>query len=366
MRRVIFLQSVMQTKIHIVQQSGPLSQNQQPSLKAGSTVNGRVIASLGSNQYSVSLAGKTITVSSSVELKAGQVFTAKLLLQDNTTVLKLLPDSTPSRGTDAQALLKSLGLPVNLQAFNLIQFAISQGLKIDSPKFNKILNRTKDKDGAMNSDKAETALLLEEKGIEYNDAVIESVLTGGEGSAQGSARGSEDNTSQNQSSKDEDDSKEAADINSIETYAGEIVKASENNRAGPLTLFNSIAAKQNNGGHWIVLPFEWDFKNACGVIRVLTDLNRNSLKKMKIDCRICEKNFKFVLYFTAKELKSVKCGFNTISNGTNTSVVIGQELIMHLAQQLGLKTDCVQVVDYDEISAYDAEDSAIPVFEGEA
>lgn len=348
----------MQSKVHIVQQSGSISQNQAPSLKAGSTVNGRVIANLGSNQYSVSLAGKTITVSSSVELKAGQVFTAKLLLENNTTVLKLLPNTQGSQGPDAQALLKSLGLPQNVQAFNLIQFAISQGLKIDSPKFNKILNRTKEKDGAMNSDKAETALLLEEKGIEYNDAVIESVLSGGQGSDR--------NPSQNQSFQNEDNPKEDVDANSIEIYAREIVNASENGRAGPLTLFNSLVTKHNNGAHWIVLPFEWDFKKACGVIRVLWDLNRNSLKKIKIECRICEKYFKFVLYFSAKELKSVKCGFNTISNGTNTSVVIGQEQIMHLAQQLGLKTDCVQVVGYDEMSAYDAEDSAIPVFEGEA
>lgn len=358
MRRVIFLQSVMQTKIHIVQQSDTVSQNHPQPLKSGSTVNGRVIANLGANQYSVSLAGKTITVSSSVELKAGQVFTAKLLLQNNTTILKLLPGSSSSQGPDAQSLLKSLGLPVNAQAFNLIQFALSQGLKIDSPRFNKILSRTREKDGQMNSDRAETALLLEEKGMEFNDAVIESVLSGGQGS--------DHNHRQNQPSQNADDSKEEAVKQSVESYAKELAEASENNRPGPLTLFNSIASKQNNGEHWIVLPFEWDFKNARGVIRVLRDLNRNSLKKLIIDCGIYEKNFKFVLYFTTKELKSVKCGFNTISNGTNTSVVIGQEQIMHLAQQLGLNSDCVQVVDYDEMSAYDAEDSAIPVFEGEA
>ena len=162
------------TNVHIVNNAQNVNSHSQPQLHDGSIVKGRVLSHNGGNSFTVSIAGHKIDVQSSVNLKAGKEFTAKLLVKDNTLNIKLLSQMSSkdsfqkikgevfNKDNPLQAkLLLNLGLPVNEAGFRLIQFAMNMGLKLDGTKLRQAYNRSKNIEGKADEQKAQVLLLFE-------------------------------------------------------------------------------------------------------------------------------------------------------------------------------------------------------------
>ena len=145
-------------------------------------------------------------------------------------------------------------------------------------------------------EKEQLSILLQEKGGLGDEGSVLSVLS-----------------SYSKNNMDADDESESSfpvfpEIigDDIKSYIEEVDLASKNNKYGVLTTFNMIKPLKKDEDFWIILPFEWEFKKYNGVIRVLLEPIKKSIKKIIINCGNNKKKYIFVLYFKSGEVESIE------------------------------------------------------------
>ena len=354
------------TPVRIVQETAQSSPQARPALQAGSVVQARVVRNLGGGSYVISLAGRMVSVRSEQVLAQGAVFSAKIAVRGNQVVLSIVGqegakplvtafDSAALRdGMDANlaALLASLGLPPETEAFRLLQFAQAMGMRIDPRQMRKALQAA-GRDGG-GEDASQTALVLDEKGIEPNADALAAVTGGmaGGGRNGGNQPGGNggDETGRGDEGGDCGDgdgigvgdggdgsgrklsavSESAGDFplepflsaSDIKEYFASVDEAALRNEVGALTLFNSLRGgeKAQDAAHWIVLPFEWN-GGYSGKIRILPEKNQKKLRQIIINAKSIHTTWNFVVYCKQGKIDSVRFSRFPFPEGQDAGVL---------------------------------------------
>ncbi len=278
-------------------------------IKPDGNISAKVLDVLGNNSYLISLAGKKIKVTSKIPLEKGLIFTSKVNIENNKIFLKLLETNKENFtevskfnfsensqiSSSFENLLLSLGLTVDKSSIRLLQFAQELGIKLQPHKFKKA-RKVATSDDDNKEEKEQLSILLQEKGLLGDEGSVLSVLS-----------------SYSKNNKDTDDKSESSfpvfsEIigDDIKSYIEEVDLASKNNKYGILTTFNMIKPLKKDEDFWIILPFEWEFKKYNGVIRVLLEPIKKSIKKIIINCGNNKKKYIFVLYFKLGEVESIE------------------------------------------------------------
>ncbi len=315
-------------KVSVIQ--GQISQNNAniAVLRNGSVVTARVLSKNGDGSYSVSLAGQKINVKSDIPLKTGSVFSAKVSVLGESVKLSLLKENAGSSeilqkfSSEAELspkiseFLQSLGFEANIESLKIFQFMQQIGMKIDVQSAKKALSKSKEK-----SDKSEEnsqlELLLEKKCIKSDSAQVGAVLSHNqENSEKNNKNQNEQNQNENQANEQSSGENQKIDSESIKSYFDSVDEAALSRKNGLLSAFNSIlssSAEEKPLRHWIVLPFEWDFKNYSGNIKLLFDSDLKNLQKTIIELKNNSENKIFVINYRCGEVDSVK--FSSESGG---------------------------------------------------
>ena len=369
----------------------------------------RVVRNLGGGSYVISLAGRMVSVRSEQSLAQGTVFSAKIAVRGNQVVLSLVGqegakplvtafDSAALRdGMDAHlaALLASLGLPPEGEAFRLLQFAQAMGMKIDPRQMRKALQAA-GRDGG-GEDASQTALVLDEKGIEANADAVAAVADGmagggrnggsqqnGSGGNAGGENGGNDvgDDGDDVGGKNQRDVSEFAgdgddgdrnqrdvtgsagsssvardvSVSDIKDYFASVDEAALRNRIGALTLFNSLrgGAKAQDAAHWIVLPFEWN-GDYSGKIRILPEKNQKNIRQIIINAKSIHTTWNFVVYCKQGKIDSVRFSRFPFPEGQDAGV-----LADGLKQMLLPLFGSLKSVDFvGELDGWCAQDMAV-------
>ena len=321
-------------KVSVIQ--GQISQNNAniAVLRNGSVVTARVLSKNGDGSYSVSLAGQKINVKSDIPLKTGSVFSAKVSVLGESVKLSLLKENAGSSkilqkfSSEAELspkiseFLQSLGFEANIESLKIFQFMQQIGMKIDVQSAKKALSKSKEK-----SDKSEEnsqlELLLEKKCIKSDSAQVGAVLSHNqENSGKNNKNQYEQNQNENQANEQNPGENKSLPKNQkidselIKSYFDSVDEAALSRKNGLLSAFNSIlssSAEEKPLRHWIVLPFEWDFKNYSGNIKLLFDSDLKKLQKTIIELKNNSENKIFVINYRCGEVDSVK--FSSESGG---------------------------------------------------
>lgn len=355
-----------------INSSAPLSVKVSHSarLHPGSVVKGRVVSDNGGGSYTISVAGQKIGVISRIALSPGSSFFARVETSGKTVILKLMPgDGRQAGGTrlsysnfnpdnpEISALLKRLGLPVAIDSFRLLQFAMGMGIKPDECKLSKAFYNGRKEKGGNFIERSQTALLLEEKGINATDLAVEEVSDSFYGGAD--ERKSNGRDAGNRENARRGDSGKKTLKDAVKDYFSSVDMAVQTNRMGALTLFNMVCAKKKDEPHWLVLPFEWDFCQFYGAIRVLLSPDKKSAQKVVINIQNKSKKYTFVLYFRNRELSAAKVSQELYE-------AVGFPLSFKEMAESFLGPGKVSVLSSQELEGFASEDGGIGVFEGEA
>lgn len=351
---------------------GNLSQN--PAnfsiLRSGSVVTGRVLERNADGSYSVSLAGQKINVKSESSLQDGSVFSAKVSLKGESIQLSLVKESVSSEilqkfgGTGGNSelspqvanLLSSLGFEPNAESFKILQFMQQIGMKIDVDSAKKALKQAKNSENK--EEKAQISLLFEEKGIKSSDERVQTII----GRKQQGGSGKR---------KDESGKREKQEKLRICNFSDKLVKsyfsqvdeAASLREAGVLSAFNTVLSSSKKDiplRHWILLPFEWNFRAYSGNIRLLFDSELKNLEKVVIDLKNPAKNHIFVLYYKNAEVSSVKFASDTEFSDSQKS-----HLCEVLSSMLSKKIS-VKIEDFASLKGFCAEDEQFSFLDGTA
>ncbi|MGI5059052.1 hypothetical protein [Treponema pectinovorum] len=353
----------MSSNVRIVNESLSSLQKSNSHLVNGSIVNGRVISAKGDDSYVLSLCGKKIEVQSNILLKEGTPFRARLEVRQNTVFIKLISDFKDKNSQSAQilkfnsneknysSLLQDLGLPLVPESFKLVQFALSMGIKLESPKLRKAL-LAGDDGNEKSLEKSQTALLLTEKGIDFSDKTVEKIQQSFYGQKKDDEK--DQKTLENKKTKIKKTEKE-----DIKNYLEQADDASKNAQIGLLTLFNSIKAKDTDKLHWIVLPFEWDYRKFSGVIRVLYSEDEKNFKKLVVNCDNSVKFYSFVLYFGKGRVSRVKVAAKDDFSQTS------KEFLHAKFEELFGEAD-FEVVEFEKLEGFTTDEDIFTFFRGEA
>ncbi len=389
-------------KVSVIQ--GHFSQNRTniAVLRSGTVVTGRVLERNADGSYSVSLAGQKINVKSESPLQIGGVFSARVNLKGESVELSLVKENVSSEilqkfggsseiSPQVANLLASLGFEQNSDSFKILQFMQQIGMKFDVDSAKKALKQAK-----KSSDKEENAqisLLLEEKGIKANDERVQAV-SGRKKQGESDKRKDENEKQGNLEVRNEKAgagreqekiSNEKFAISnylgkdvheeekilkagrlscvSVKDYFSQIDEAASSHDFGILTAFNSVlSSSQKNPPlrHWIMLPFEWNFRAYTGNIRLLFDSELKNLEKVVIDLKNPAKNHIFVLYYKNAEVSSVKFASDTEFSDSQKS-----HLCEVLSSMLSKKIS-VKIEDFASLKGFCAEDEQFSFLDGSA
>ncbi|WP_407425354.1 hypothetical protein [Treponema sp.] len=309
----------MTSSVQIIKNQLPQTLQSNAVLRDGSVVAGRVLSQNGNGYYTVSLAGQMIEVRSQVPLQKGQVFQAQVRMSDNQLFLSIVSDSKNTGEILQKFSLQNQKIPVQLQnfllalgfepdsdSFKILQFMQQLGIKIDVESAKKALNYAK-KNGTVNHEKAQFSFLFEEKGLALNDEWVSALLENGK-------RDEQNNKQQHNHDDNEDnlffnDKISVNFVKNLKSYFESVDSASLSHKIGILSAFNTVLYKNKENtplNHWILLPFEWNFKNYVGNIRLLFDSELKNLQKAVIDIKNSVNYHKFMLAFEKNQLSSVK------------------------------------------------------------
>lgn len=352
----------------------PVNISSGAGLHPGSVVKGRVVSDNGGGSYTISVAGQKIDVHSRIALPPGSSFSARVGVSGRTVILKLMLDDGKQEGgarlsysnfnpdnPEISALLKRLGLPVALDSFRLLQFAMEMGIKPDEGKLAKALYSGRKDKGGNFIERSQTALLLEEKGVNATDLAVEEVsgsFYGGADERKSNGGGSYSREDAQRRDKPESSNKKTL-RDTVKDYFASVDMAGQTNRIGALTLFNMVCAKKKDEPHWLVLPFEWDFRQFYGAIRVLLSPDKKSAQKVVINIQNKSKKYTFVLYFRDRELSSAKIS-RELYEESGVPVSLKEMAESFLGQGK------VSVLSSQELEGFASEEGGIGVFEGEA
>ena len=371
-------------KVSVIQ--GHFSQNRTniAVLRSGSVVTGRVLERNADGSYSVSLAGQKINVKSESPLQIGGVFSARVNLKGESVELSLVKENVSSEilqkfggsseiSPQVANLLASLGFEQNSDSFKILQFMQQIGMKFDVDSAKKALKQAKN-----SSDKEENAqisLLLEEKGIKANDERVQAV-SGRKKQGESDKRKDENKNKEkhgnfvirNYLGKDVHEEEKILKAGrfscvSVKDYFSQVDEAASSHDFGILTAFNSVlSSSQKNPPlrHWIMLPFEWNFRAYTGNIRLLFDSELKNLEKVVIDLKNPAKNHIFVLYYKNAEVSSVKFASDTEFSDSQKS-----HLCEVLSSMLSKKIS-VKIEDFASLKGFCAEDEQFSFLDGSA
>ena len=301
-------------KVSVIQ--GQISQNRAnfSILRSGTVVTGRVLAKNGDGSYSVSLAGQKINVKSETPLQIGSVFSARVNLKGESVELSLVKENVSSEilqkfggaseiSPQVANILSSLGFEPNTESFKILQFMQQIGMKFDVESAKKALKQAKDSENK--EEKAQVSLLLEEKGIKANDERVQAII--------GRKHQNENGKRKEESRKRETESgkwkAQVFSCEAVKAYFARVDEAASSHEVGALSAFNTVLSSCKKDvplRHWIVLPFEWNFRFYSGNMRLLFDSELKNLEKLVIELNNPVKNHIFVLNYKNAEVSSVK------------------------------------------------------------
>jgi hypothetical protein len=188
----------------------------QPSkvLRGGSSVFVRVISENGGGRYTVSFAGNRVDVQSQKKLVAGQTFTATVQMGADGKILLVPSNDVASSESPAvlpgealSSFLAAQGLATDASMVKIMQFLQQTGVKTDvtlMQKAQKIASRFPGNEKRA----AEVAILLLEKGIEPDEALVKKLLLLFDDISGGGERGTDSGNQDARSGKQKDSSGE--------------------------------------------------------------------------------------------------------------------------------------------------------------
>ena len=246
------------------------------TLKEGGFVFVRVFGKTPEGKTLVSFAGQRFAVETMSQLKLGETFKARIQIQGNRILL------VPQKGSETvvtqsdrlSQLFASIGLPQDALSEKMLQY-MRQNNRNYTPAQLKKLRKLAERFSDKKSQAAETAMYLEDKGIDATEAEISQLLdlflTDG------------------QTPVLPDDTEKSAENIPILDQLYSNPQGALQNKAGLLTLANHTAKGEK---HWLVLPFQKTLKNShcSGTIRILCDIMSKKVEKTYItasfeDCR---------------------------------------------------------------------------------
>lgn len=313
---------------HVQRTNATISHGGASRLHDGSVVQGRVLASHGAGAYTVSIAGQQVSVRSQVSLTPGNAFSAQIQVRDNVITLVLQQPALQSQEAlempSMQTLLTTLGLPVTAESARLLLFAQELGIKIKPEQLKKALLLAKRfTDG---SSAAAISVLLDDKGLSDGADAVSAVLAGGGdcgGKQQREQHGKPHckNKKQNPAIGAPEQSEESAACSAqtasciessprafVDSYLHSADSAACAYRAGALTAFNQLARLRKTEDaqlHWLLLPFEWNFRDYSGVIRLLWDASQEKICKISVTVQNFLEKFTFVGYYIKDTLERI-------------------------------------------------------------
>lgn len=359
--------------VNIIQ--GQISQNLRDLsvLHGGSVVKGRVLAKNADGSFTISVAGQKLSVRSESELEQGAVFSAKVSVCGSSVRLVLLKEGAVSDGLvqkfygsesslprQISEFLVSLGFEPNLENLRILQFMQQIGMKINVHDARKALQDSK-KDGPENQEKAQISLLFEEKGMRAGDERVAEIL-GRERDGSKDSGGRRENQEEREPEGEKKLLSEKLTSLDIKKYFDSVDEASRARKDGILTAFNTVlssGAKNPPLRHWLVLPFEWDFKNSFGTIRLLLDSERKNLEKVIVDLRNSERNAVFVLSYAGKQASSLKFSFRP-----DFGKAMRARLRATLSSMFGSKIDA-EYCDFSHLQGFCPSDEVFSFVRGE-
>lgn len=362
-------------KVSIVQNPASHFSSRAPILHGGTVVSGRVLSSNGGGSYTVSLAGQMIEVKSEAKLEAGQVFQARVKIEGGKVALSLLQESKSSGGLvqkfsvqnqnlspQLSNFLSSLGFEPNSDSFRILQFMQQLGMKIDVPAAKKALHASK-KGGETDTEKAQVSLLLDEKGIPSDEEKIKAVI----GRNPENKEDTRKRKNQNEKLKIENGKLKIRDANLklekdiVKSYFSQVDSASLSHKAGLLSAFNTVLSSPSKNPplrHWILLPFEWNFRNYAGDIRLLFDSDLKNLEKVIVNLENESKKRIFLLSYKGGNVDSVKFASSVESDSYEINL-----LSSLICTALGDKV-AVSSAALDELRGFCAGDEAVKFVRG--
>lgn len=289
-----------------------LSKTASVAIQEGSSVFVKVIGKTAANTYTMSFAGGKFSVKSSTQFLVGDSFLARIKIQNGKIALVLQNENiggkenfslsktiTNLQSPEAVAYFASLGLTPDEITKKLLQQTMQLGLSIKPFIINKARTLSQAFPGR-ETEAAELALILEEKGISADIKILKKML----------GILASDNDVQNKSKSEIRKSK-----SDIKDFFNSIMDGSffENGekKYGLLTVFNQYKKKnfENTGGHWFLLPFSFNLENGGktskgdGVIRLFAIPFSKRCEKIVINLKIGSKNLEFAIKFD--KLKNV-------------------------------------------------------------
>lgn len=284
----------------------------------------RVVEKLDSGLYKISLGGKLMEARSNLQLEPG--FFLRVQLKAMAGQIQLIPETTSNpvlqdvfrftevsfqNGNVPQQLthiLAALGLPVDGISGRLFSMIQQLGFQFDGGKLKKAYRIASQFPGR-ESQAAEVALLLLEKGIDVDGsdvAAILSFLLGDNNFFHQELNQDRDHHSFLSSQKDGKDFGGLEQL--VEGLYGRSIASFYSCSQGLLTLFNHLATNTN---HWLVVPFSMEMdvsekSQIVGNIRILFNLSIKKIEKICVTAQSSSSDYDFVLYYGERGVKTLE------------------------------------------------------------
>ena len=341
-------------RIAIVQSQAALSGVQQ-NLREGDFVFVKTLKNLGGGKYTVSFAGGRFDVVSERALQEGQSFRAQVSVLDGKVLLSPVlghegaaeAAGMASLEGDAAAFLAGMGLAADSVSERVLRFLIQSGAKLDAALMRKVLRlAAKFKGGEASA--AESALVLEEKGIDSDGEALDKLmdLLDGGGEKRGGQSDDGDFLLELNGGKDSRAERE-------HDSARENDNARQNDSASGASGGRESSAKKN----WTFFPYQ--FLNGGGVIRLCSDSEKNAPEKMIVNFKSSGANIFFAVYFGKdRKVSAIRA---SASEGGLQEFLRAELPALAAAFGQGVKAE---VVPSEKFSAYGVLD--LPVFGVEA
>lgn len=330
-------------------------------LKEGGSVAVKILSNLGNNKYEASVAGVRVQVTASSQLKSGTVFKALVASENGTIKLTPLLEQTALKvetlvieealgdlfsaveNQNLAGLLASFGMVQNRLSLSIFQQMKQLGLKI-SPELMKKIYKDSLKFKGKEKKAAELMVLLKQKGIDYTEEDIISLLLEMENR----------NDNQNDQKDNLGTGLEISGKNIVEAFIKNIITSDFSDReVGVLTIMNHLGWKQDRSGNgsWVYLPFEIidysknDIKGK-GSIKLLLDQGKK-MKKVLLDCNYEASEYMFNL---DKNGNNYKLLFN-VDNGDGSAINI-ESLKKKLAEEVGKNQIEIEWSEKEKLSGF--------------
>lgn len=344
----------------------------QTNLREGDFVFVRALKNLGGGKYSVSFAGGRFNVLSEIKLSPGQTFRAQISFSNGKILLTPTFSSASESGlgvisADGASLLASFGLPADGLAARILQFLTQSGAKLDFALMQKA-RRLAQKFKGRETEAAEAALALEEKGIESDSLALEAVmdLLGGESFGKNSSDENDDEGEGRDASAKIETEQIALELKRYFKFLLESasLKEGEQGKDSVLALFNHVMGTDDSSAKkgWIFLPFEIDgpaskkssLLGKGGLIRLYLDFEKKAAEKMIINFKSPSGNIYFALYFCDdKKPRAV-----SVSASDESLEALLSGALDSLKAAFGENVD-VNFIPYEKISSFGVQDLPI-------